>query len=207
MTLASRLPRVLALLPLALLAATGCATDAEGVYRAPGSLEPAVRVDVRPLEARIGTIEAAVAKSGCIAGGLDGQSVTYSEQASDTRANVLTFEYDAELAAALELPADPAELEIDPAEIAENPPPLGEVSSNDGIVVFTSAEIPANSYGVWYGQVSSTEHPADLIAVSAAGEEHTVGQARIVEWQWAVAIGIGDSCEPPPESDLPAPRL
>jgi hypothetical protein len=81
--------------------------------------------------------------------------------------------------------------------------PSGTVSSADEIDVL-STTIPAEQFGVFYRQAIEVHHVADLVAITATGDEYTVGEVAVLDWRFVADLGIGESCPPFPP---PPPTL
>lgn len=177
-------------------------------------------------------IEEAVPVSGCFAGGSEGQSLVFGEQAVDLRNRGLHFGWNQDwldengqiaepervaevgLRRVLDGPALGPDTETwtvgyagsehtDVAPLAPGPAGIWQASSSD-MVADASGEIPRDEFGVWYRQATRVSRPGALVERNTCGEAVMIAEATVIDYRWAVDLATAAECPPFPLPDLPA---
>jgi hypothetical protein len=188
------------LVAVAALLGTGGCVDTEEDGGGLGFIAgPAVRVELRPLAAGEAEPEAALPVGGCHPGGDLGLEVDYAERRSDVRPQSIAVDYDAELAARLGLPADPETLDLNYGVLPRFFSFRGVVVSSEAIGQ-QAALIPSGQAGLWYRQASRRRDVAEVVATTADGAEHIVGDVTLTDWEFEARLALGATCAPPPPS-------
>jgi hypothetical protein len=193
-----------------LFLAVGCAGSEEAMMEEadqPTSVSgPAIAVEARPIDGLYLLREDPLPVSGCHSGGdSSGRTIAYSEQTVDVRVRAFGFTaYDVELAELLGLSAHPTELGIDVGETF-GVDPGGTVSSADNSSLrSTTGFVSPGRFGVFYRQTAEVRRPANIVAITEAGDEYVIGELVLTDWDFRGDIGTGNSCPPfpPPPSSL-----
>ena len=165
---------------------------------------PAIAVEARPNDGIRFSPEAPLPVSGCHSGGdSSGRTIDYSEQTADVRIRSSHFsDYDVELAELLDLTEYPSELGIEVADVFGVDPDGFVTSAEDRTLLSTTGFVPAGSYGVFYRQTLEVDRPADIVAITEAGDEYVIGELVLTDWDFRADLGTADSCPPfPPPPD------
>jgi hypothetical protein len=79
------------------------------------------------------------------------------------------------------------------------------VSSSDTIQRGFSANVIANTYGVFYRQMARYTQKAFVMSYNMCGEGQIIGDVTLQDYVWAPDLALSDSCPPLPKSNFPEP--
>ncbi len=148
------------------------------------------------------------AVSGCIPGGDIGRNLTYSESESITESRDINVKWNAETSSSLGFSAGISSTSVSSnlgwsqsfgVDVSEG------VSSSVSMGQNISVQLLPGYFGMSYRQLERLERVVNVIYHNSCGQSGVVGEAELVNWNFAFDIAQGGQC--PPATNLPPAEL